>query len=61
MKIDLDDQSEVLGTFVIRKHGVVSGLSKFIGRDVLIILLPKGRQDPRIVAKEKKHVKKELT
>ena len=47
MKIEIDDQSKVLGTFLVRKHGVVSGLTKFVGRDILIILLPQGRKEKK--------------
>lgn len=36
---------KILVTFHVHKRGVVSGLSKSVGRDVLIILLPEvGKQ-----------------
>jgi hypothetical protein len=41
LKIEIDDRSKILGTFLVHKRGVISGLSEFVGRDVLIILLPK--------------------
>ena len=40
MKFELDEESKILGTYRVRKHGVVSGLSKYEGEEVLIILLP---------------------
>ncbi len=40
MKFELDEESKILGTYRVRKHGVVSGLSAYEGEEVLIILLP---------------------
>lgn len=40
MKIELDDRSKIVGTFLVRERGVVSGLSEFVGKEILIILLP---------------------
>ena len=40
MKIDLEED-EILGTYKIKKNGIITGLSKYIGRKVLVVLLPK--------------------
>ncbi len=40
VKFELDEESKILGTYKVRKHGIVSGLTKYEGEEVLIILLP---------------------
>ncbi len=45
MKFELDERSKILGTYKVRQHGVVSGLSAYEGKDVLIILLPPTEDD----------------
>lgn len=40
MKLELDESSRILGTYRVRSRGVVSGLSAWEGREVLVVLLP---------------------
>ncbi len=40
LKLELDKQSRILGTYRVRSRGVVSGLSAWESREVLIVLLP---------------------
>ncbi len=40
MKLELDERSRILGTYLVRSRGVVSGLSAWEGREVLVVLLP---------------------
>ena len=40
LKLELDESSRILGTYRVRSRGVVSGLSAWEGREVLVVLLP---------------------
>lgn len=40
LKLEFDEQSRILGTYRVRSRGVVSGLSAWEGREVLVVLLP---------------------
>lgn len=40
MNLELDDGSEILGTHIVRKNGIITGFSAHEGRKVLVILLP---------------------
>lgn len=41
MELKLDDNSKILGTYEVKSNGIVTGLSRYIGNDVLVILLSK--------------------
>ncbi len=40
LKLELDERSRILGTYRVKRRGVVSGLSAWEGREVLVVLLP---------------------
>lgn len=41
MELKLDDNSKILGTYEVKSNGIVTGFSKYIGNEVLVILLSK--------------------
>lgn len=41
MELKLDDESKILGTYKVKSNGIVTGFSKYIGDEVLVILLSK--------------------
>ena len=45
MDLKLDEGSKILGTFEIKRNGVISGLTSYIGREALIILLPEKKEE----------------
>lgn len=40
MKLEFDENSEIIGTFIVRKNGIVTGLSAHEGKKVIVVLLP---------------------
>lgn len=41
MELKLDNNSKILGTYEVKINGIVTGFSKYIGNEVLVILLSK--------------------
>lgn len=41
MELKLDENSKILGTYKVKSNGIVTGLSRHIGNEVLVILLSK--------------------